>query len=73
MNLFPERLLSLRKSRNLSQSSLAHELGVTERTIRRYEKGDFEPSMSELIALADYFGVTLDELVGRSDINANRT
>ena len=42
-------------------------VGVNPRTYRHYETGDREPKMATLIALADYFGVTLDYLVGRTD------
>lgn len=42
-------------------------LGITDRGYRKYEAGDSEPTLSVIIALADYFDVSLDYLCGRSD------
>lgn len=64
---FPERLRILRRLQGLTQTALGLATGVTEKQIRRYERAENEPTMSALIALADYFGVSLDYLVGRSD------
>jgi len=46
---------------------MAKHLGVSERAFQHYEAGTREPNISQLIALADYFGVSLDYLVGRSN------
>ena len=62
-----ERLKELRLSKGLSQKQLANELKLSDRNYQRYEYGEREPSASTLIALADYFDVSLDYLVGRSD------
>ena len=62
-----ERLRSLRKARNLKREQLAAAIGVTPRVITFYETNDREPSLRVLIALADFFDVSLDYLVGRSD------
>ncbi|MET1108823.1 helix-turn-helix domain-containing protein [Enterococcus faecium] len=67
MALFNERLITLRKTLNISQTDIAKNINVNLRTYQRYEYGEREPRMSELIALADYFGVSLDYLVGRTD------
>ncbi len=67
MTAFSERLRYLRKTRKARQDDLAMSVGVNPRTYRHYETGDREPKMATLIALADYFGVTLDYLVGRTD------
>jgi transcriptional regulator with XRE-family HTH domain len=64
---FPEVLKKLRTQRGLTQLELAKIFGVTDRAIRMYEAGSSMPSLSFAIALADYFGVSLDYLVGRSD------
>ncbi len=64
---FKDRLKSLRLKRGVSQSELASEIGITLKQIQRYEHGTSEATMSKLIALADYFDVSLDYLVGRSD------
>ena len=57
----------LRKERGYTQKTFAQELSVTERRIRAYENETRHPDYFGLIALADYFNVSLDYLVGRSD------
>lgn len=64
---FPERLVSLRKEHKLTQKELARELDLSEVGIQNYEGGRRKPAFDVLIALADYFDVSLDYLVGRSD------
>ena len=66
MNL-SNRLKELRQQSNASQQELADLLGVSTRAWRFYESGDREPNIAGLITLADYFNVSLDYLVGRSD------
>lgn len=69
---FSERLSALRKQRGLSLAALGETLGVTDEAVRLLEKGKRSPSFEVLCALADYFDVSLDYLVGRSDIPARR-
>lgn len=64
---FSERLSALRKQRGLSLAALGETLGVTDEAVRLLEKGKRSPSFEVLCALADYFGVSLDYLVGWSD------
>ena len=64
---FPERLKALRQGKNLSQIALAKDLGVSSRNYQRYEYGEIEAPISVGVALADFFNVSLDYLVGRSD------
>lgn len=59
------KLRELRKSKNVSQAELGSVLGVTGQTILNWENGIYEPSISQLIKLADYFNVTIDYLVDR--------
>lgn len=61
------RLRELRLERNMSQQRLAMELSMTQNTIRRYENGEREPGIKELIRIADYFNVSLDYLLERSE------
>ena len=68
MNLFSERLKEIRSHRNITQKTLSEYLEVSLRHIQRYESGQYQPSIEGLIALADYFNVSLDYLVGRDDI-----
>ncbi|MDH7577148.1 MAG: helix-turn-helix transcriptional regulator [Bacillota bacterium] len=67
-SIFAARLVSLRKQRRLSTQKLADALGLKSKgTITQFEKGITSPSVDTLIALADFFDVSLDYLVGRSD------
>jgi len=61
------RLKELRKERGISQVKLAMDLCTNQNTISRYETGEREPGIAELIRIADYFGVSIDYLVGRSE------
>lgn len=57
----------VRLESNLTQKQVAAALGITEQAYQRYEYGKTVPSALVLIALADYFDVSLDYLVGRSE------
>lgn len=61
-----ERLRELRKRDNVTQVQAAVGVNMAERAYQRLEAGH-KPSYDTLIALADYFNVSLDYLVGRSD------
>lgn len=61
------RLKELRIAKNQRQKDIAAFLGVTERHYQLMEAGGVDLPSSKLIALADYFDVSLDYLVGRSD------
>ena len=58
----------IRLRRNLMQSDVANALGVSSVVYSRYETGARQPSIDILIQLADIFGVTVDYLLGRQDI-----
>lgn len=60
-------ILNLRKQKNITQEALAAELGVTAAAVSKWEKGYTLPDILMICALADYFEVTTDELLGRSD------
>ena len=62
-----ERLIELRNHRQLAQPVVAKAVGITTRTYQRYEAGEREPTASTLIRMADFYGVTIDYLVGRTD------
>ena len=64
---FTERLKELRKERNLTQDELGDAVGLQRVNISHYEKGNRWPQVEGLIALAQYFGVTTDYLLGISD------
>lgn len=61
------RLKELRKAKGISQLKLAMDLNMNQNTISRYETGEREPGINELIRIADYFNVSVDYLVGRTD------
>lgn len=61
------RLKEIRKSKNMSQLKLAMELNTNQNTISRYETGEREPGLMELIKIADYFNVSVDYLLERTD------
>lgn len=65
--LLSERLAELKNSKQLMQKEIAQGAGVPLRTYQRYENGEREPSASTLSALADFFNVSIDYLVGRTD------
>lgn len=58
------RLKEIRESKNISQKELSNILGFKPTTYNGYEKGLSEPNIQTLIKLADFYKVTLDELVG---------
>ena len=62
---FAEHLLQLRKGRGLKQPELTEQLGISLRAYQYYESGEREPQLSVLIALADFYNISLDELVCR--------
>lgn len=65
MNAFPRRLQTLRKNAHLSRKTLGELCGLSKNTIGLYECGKRRPTARSLEALADYFGVTVDYLLGR--------
>lgn len=67
MASFGSRLKELRNAKKMTQKQMAIEFGMTERAYQNYEINKSMPNVLLLIALADYFDVSLDYLVGRSD------
>ena len=67
MTTFSKRIIQIKNEKKLMQNDIAANIGIHVRTYQYYEKGQKEPTLSVLIALADYFDVSLDYLVGRSD------
>lgn len=64
---FAERLSNLRKSRNLTQKQVYDAIGMSALGYQRYEYGQREPAYKNLLAIADYFDVSLDFITGRID------
>lgn len=65
--LFAERLKQLRMEAGLNQSELAQKLGITQRKISYLETEQIEPDLITLWKLCDFFGVSCDYLIGRTE------
>ena len=61
------RLKELRKQKHISQIKLAMDLSVSQNTISRYEQGEREAGYDMLVKIADYFNVSVDYLLERTD------
>ena len=61
------RLKELRKSKNMTQQRLAIELNMNQNTLSRYETGERQADYQTLILIADYFNVSIDYLLERTD------
>ena len=68
MATFAERLKFLRTDRDLTRLALSKLIGVSHSSINMYERGEREPNLETLEAIADYFNVDMDYLLGRQDI-----
>lgn len=62
-----ERMRALRKEKKLTQEETAQQSSIVLRSYCRYEKGEREPTATALWKLADFFDVSIDYLVGRTD------
>ena len=71
LEIFSVRLKKLRNEKGLKQSVMGDLLGCTERNYQRIEYGQINVPATTLMALADYFDVTTDYLLGRSDERAH--
>ena len=61
------RIRDLREDRDLRQIDVANAVGIDQQTISNYETERTRPDSEALIRLADYFGVSIDYRVGRTD------
>lgn len=64
-----KNLKSIRNKRGISQQALANALGITQQSVNKYENHKIEPDIDTLIAIANYFDVSVDYLVGRTNEN----
>lgn len=67
MKIFAKRIKELRKEKKQTQTNMAELLGIKLRAYQYYESATYYPEIPNLIKLADYFNVTTDYLLGRSD------
>ena len=68
---FHETLAALRRVRGLSQRQVAAELGISQALLSHYENGAREPGLSFVCRVCDYYGVTADYLLCRTDSPGN--
>lgn len=67
-NVIGENIKRLRKQQEIKQAVLASKLNIGRQKLSAYERGVTLPDVLALIEIADYFGVSLDELTGRSEL-----
>ena len=67
MSDFSTRLRKLRAQKNITQKRAAEGIGLSERLYQSYELAEKEPSLGNIIKLADFFDVSADYLLGRSE------
>ena len=65
--IISERLTQLRKQRGLIQKDVAEAMGLDRTTYTKYERGDIKPSYETILKLADYFNVSIDYLLGKTN------
>lgn len=70
MNEFPNRLKKLREEKRplLSMALTSELIGLPPGSVRKYERGERKPTAESLAAIADYFGVSMDYLWGRTSL-----
>lgn len=62
---FPQRLRKLRERKGISRRVLSELCGLSKNVVSRYERGERSPSLADAAILAEFFGVSLDQLAGR--------
>lgn len=67
MGNFSERLRELRSEKGETQLELGRVVRVSKMAVSHWEAGHSEPSIAQLILLAEHFGVSVDDLIGRGD------
>ncbi len=67
MSAFSETLVRLRRERGMTQAELAARLGISKSAISMYERGNREPELELLEAMADLFGVGVSAMLGRAE------
>ena len=67
MEAFRKNLIELRKINHLTQRQMAERLGIAQPSYIRYENGKAEPTLENLVKIADIFDVSIDSLLGRKE------
>lgn len=65
--IFAKNIKDLREDSDLSQTDVAKLLKISQRAYSHYERGDREMSLDSLVQIADYFNVSIDYLLGRTN------
>ena len=68
MEIFQQRLKEERLVNGFTQRDMAERLNITQPSYIRYENGKAEPSLENLVKIAEIFDVSVDYLLGRADI-----
>lgn len=68
INKFAIRLKEIREEKGLTQQGLANQIGCTQACISKWESAEREPSLDDVIAVAKFFNVTTDYLLGMTDL-----
>lgn len=69
--MLSEKIYKLRRKSGLSQEQLAEKIGVSRQAISKWEGGSSTPELDKLMALSEFFNLTIDELTSEQDINAD--
>lgn len=67
MDDFPRRLQQMRDRRRISRSVMSELCGLSKSVISKYERGERQPTLKQLIVIADFFDCSVDYLVGETD------
>lgn len=65
--MLSERIRQLREARGITQVELAKHLSVTKQSVSNWENNNIQPSVEMAVSIADFFGITMDDLLGRTD------
>ncbi len=71
--IIKDKLKELRKQKNITQEQLANHLGISQQSVGKWERGEGYPDITLLPAIALYFGITLDELMGINEAKIRKT
>ncbi|MCH5180240.1 MAG: helix-turn-helix domain-containing protein [Erysipelotrichales bacterium] len=66
------KLFELRKKSGLSQEELADKIGVSRQAVSKWERAEASPDTDNLIALANLYNISLDELIGKEEVNEKK-
>lgn len=70
--IISQNLIDLRKSKNLKQSELSEAIGYSDKTISRWENGTSVPDISTLVKLADFYDVSLEDLINEKAVEKHQ-